>query len=354
MVVVMGGWVGELRDDVAAGIRPRVEILELTGRHGIALCCYDDLPDGWLVRAASRRIGHHWVLALLTLLRFRRGEVLIVTGEDVGFPFAIVQGIVPRRWRARVALIAHGSYLNSARARFVCRHLLSRRKDVSFLTLSSALRSAMIERLGLRSSQVVNVGYGADVSFFQPEARDRSSTFRVVSAGMASRDYRTLVAAMDGVPGELKIAADSAWFQASLDLDGVDLSGVELRSYGGYVPLRQLYASASVVVVPLQPVRHACGYAVIAEAMAMGRPLIVTRTEGHSDFVDDGVTGWYVEPGDVDGLRARLRYVADSPAIAEAVGARARMAMVERDSVEAVADRIVSAATELGANRPQR
>ena len=229
--------------------------------------------------------------------------------------------------------------------------LLSRRTDVAYLALSSAVRAALVERLGVRPSQVTNVGYGADVSFFRPDAREHSSTFRVVSAGMASRDYRTLVAAMDGLPGELKIAADSAWFPSSLDLDGVDLSGVELRSYGGYVQLRELYASADVVVVPLQPARHACGYAVISEAMAMARPVIVTRTEGCSDFVDDGITGWYVEPGDVDILRDRIRQVASLPDVAEEVGRRARQAIVERYSVEALAGRIARAAKALADHR---
>ena len=100
-------------------------------------------------------------------------------------------------------------------------------------------------------------------------------------------------------------------------------AGVEVGSAGDYVGLRDLYAAASIVVVPLHPSRFASGYAVIAEAMAMGRAVVVTATEGRSDLVVDGETGLYVEPGDVVGLRAVLRSLLDDPERLARMGAAA-------------------------------
>jgi glycosyltransferase involved in cell wall biosynthesis len=46
---------------------------------------------------------------------------------------------------------------------------------------------------------------------------------------------------------------------------------------------------------------------VIAEAQAMGRPVIATDQGGAPEIVQPGVTGWLVPPGDADALAAALR-----------------------------------------------
>jgi glycosyltransferase involved in cell wall biosynthesis len=43
---------------------------------------------------------------------------------------------------------------------------------------------------------------------------------------------------------------------------------------------------------------------VLAEAMAVGTPVVATRVDGLPEVVADGVTGRLVEPGDPDGLAA--------------------------------------------------
>lgn len=45
---------------------------------------------------------------------------------------------------------------------------------------------------------------------------------------------------------------------------------------------------------------------VTAEAMASGRPLISSRVGGPAEMVEDGVNGYLVEPGDIDGLTKAL------------------------------------------------
>src|SRR4029077_18856004 len=67
--------------------------------------------------------------------------------------------------------------------------------------------------------------------------------------------------------------------------------------------LRDLYARSRFVVVPLCPSDTDNGVTVILEAMAMGRPVICSRTEGQVDVIREGQTGLYVPIGDVAGLR---------------------------------------------------
>jgi glycosyltransferase involved in cell wall biosynthesis len=63
---------------------------------------------------------------------------------------------------------------------------------------------------------------------------------------------------------------------------------------------------------------------VIIEGMALGLPVIATRVGGVPELVDDGVTGFLVEPGDVADMARRIRQLASDPALRAAMGGRAR------------------------------
>ena len=109
---------------------------------------------------------------------------------------------------------------------------------------------------------------------------------------------------------------------------------VELRSYGNYASLRDLYRQARFVVVPMHEAAYACGYAVIAEAMAMGRAVIVTRTAVPPDFLLPGITGLFVSVHDVAGLTAQIRDLLDHPDKAATLGRQARELIASRYSLD--------------------
>jgi mannosyltransferase len=107
--------------------------------------------------------------------------------------------------------------------------------------------------------------------------------------------------------------------------------------------LKGLLAAADFVVVPLQAARHACGYAAIADAMAMGKAVIATRTEHSSDLVVDGVTGLYVRPNDAEGLTGAIEQLLRDAALARRMGAAGRQRVESLFSLEAYVARIEGA-----------
>ena len=52
---------------------------------------------------------------------------------------------------------------------------------------------------------------------------------------------------------------------------------------------------------------------VVVEGMLSGRPVIASRAGGPSEIIQEGATGWLLEPGNVGELASLLRKVLDSP-----------------------------------------
>jgi glycosyltransferase involved in cell wall biosynthesis len=93
--------------------------------------------------------------------------------------------------------------------------------------------------------------------------------------------------------------------------------------------LRDLYARSRFVVVSLLPSDTDNGVTVILEAMAMGKPVICSRTRGQVDVIQEGVTGLYVPIGDAAALRTAMWSLWNEPLRARQMGQNAR-AFVEK------------------------
>jgi glycogen(starch) synthase len=76
------------------------------------------------------------------------------------------------------------------------------------------------------------------------------------------------------------------------------------------------------------------------EAMQLGRPVIGTRHCGFEEVIEDGVSGFLVEPGDADALTHCMLDALAEPLRLEEVGAGARQRM-EAFSIEKMAERLV-------------
>lgn len=86
---------------------------------------------------------------------------------------------------------------------------------------------------------------------------------------------------------------------------------------------------------------------VALEAMASGTPVICSRLGGLPETVQQGVTGFLVEPGNIDELRERVSELLGDPERARGLGRNARDLVLERFTWQACAERCLSAYSEI-------
>ena len=136
-----------------------------------------------------------------------------------------------------------------------------------------------------------------DVDFYDPErAPPRSEPVDglelptvpfIVSAGLELRDYDTLLEAVRDLPIQVVIGAGSPWSHFNFDPTKGVPNNVVIAKFSP-AQMRQLYANAELVVVPVRPTSRTCGISVVLEAFAMRKAVIVSRTGGLRDYVTDG------------------------------------------------------------------
>lgn len=290
-----------------------------------------------LVRAAGRLAGPLWAIALAAFLARRRYRGVIATGEDVGLRLAVLSRLT--RTRVRTVMVCHN--ISGRRSRLALGRLQAGREVAMFHCMTSAQARTLREQYGIPADRIEVVHWHVDHRFFHPQAGAAGQGRRICSAGMASRDYATLLQATQGLDVELKIAADSPWFQSALNVTPESAEpNAEIRSFGTHSALRDLYASSRFVVVPLLDVDRAAGISVILEAMSMGKAVIATRTSSPDDLIVDGRNGFHVKPGDSAELRQRMQHLLDHPDEAERMGCEGRRMVEEHFTIEGYIDRL--------------
>ncbi len=167
---------------------------------------------------------------------------------------------------------------------------------------------------------------------------------RVVFAGRlaSSKGTDVLLRAARDVEGEFVICGDGWQLPALERLArrlGID-HRVSFRGWLGAEELARELAEASVVAVPsLWPEPFGL---VGIEAFAAGRPVVASATGGISDWLEDGLSGLLVPPGDAPALSRALDALLSDPLRQRTMGAAGRALVARRftpaSHVEALVD----------------
>ena len=85
---------------------------------------------------------------------------------------------------------------------------------------------------------------------------------------------------------------------------------------------------------------HAAGEASVCDAMWHGKPVIAANDTSLMDYIEEGVSGYAVAPGDVEGLRARIIDLWNDPDRVEVMGKAAHARVRDNFTKDHLAHRI--------------
>ena len=159
---------------------------------------------------------------------------------------------------------------------------------------------------------------------------------RVLFAGrvVSEKGLGTLIRAARHVEGEFVVCGDG-WQLPSMQRLARRVGVAERFDFKGWLEpdaLAEEFAKASVVAVPsLWPEPFGL---VGIEAFAAGRPAVASATGGIVEWLEDGVSGLAVKPGDVGALTAALNEVLASPRRQQEMGEAGRKSVAASFSSE--------------------
>lgn len=307
------------------------------------------LFDGPLVRIA-KHMGRPWAIAAAAVQRLRSYQAVIALSDDVGVPMAALMQI----FNAQVPGLIICQHMVSKRPAIVIGRLRMTRAIHKFLCLCPAQERFIRDQYHVPQHKLEVIHYQTDHRFYRP-LPEVPVQRQVCSAGMTSRDYRTLLRATRGVDVQVKIEARSAWLTSGLNLAPDEFhERVEICDYGTSVGLRQLYAESQIVVLPLENVPFIAGYSTLLEGMAMGKPVIASRIAMIGEFIKDGQNGLLVRPEDPDDLREKINYLLAHPDEARRMGENARRTIEEQFTLDHYRERLQVAVREAIERDPAR
>jgi glycosyltransferase involved in cell wall biosynthesis len=311
-----------------------------------------------------RRLPIPVALALEAWWRRSEFDVVLSWSERVAFPLALLFALTPRRRTGHIAILmwpfnaddpsALRRWLKRTAYRILARHGMDR-----LCLPSPRQRQLALERWGIPAQRLMNVGWPIDTNFWRPM---EGAEDMLCSVGVEMRDYPTLLEALSTLDIPCHIAGGLSFLRPTFAPDNEQIVQLEGKPLPGNVTvgpkspteLRDLYARSRIVVVPILPSDSDNGVTVTAEAMAMGRPVIITATEGRARILRDGHNCVLVPPQDPAALRGAIAELWNDPVRCAQMGAAGREEIGAAHGIEQWVSGIKAAASEIAAAVPSR
>ena len=291
-------------------------------------------PPGWARSAGTvlRRgvdtaggYGGDFSTVLPSLRQLNRADVVLSTVDTVGIPLMLLaqaRVVRPPFVYAAIGLPERLAQLRSSRMQRLYAKALA---GASAIVVYSEHEADILERwVGERGARVPVefVPFGVDVEAFRPT--DSSPAVDVVSIGAdPHRDFDLLLAVARELPDTRFLAVVTA--DRARSLRGAP-ANVSVESDLPFDDMRRRLVSARAVALPVCENSYSGATTVLLQAMALGKPVVVTRTAAIASGygLEEGKNVRLVAPGDPAGFARALAEVLGDDEHARALGSRAR------------------------------
>lgn len=321
---------------------PRLDYLRVAEQLGATVAYWDPPPSAlsgpraWRV---VRSFGGNVTMARRMLDRLPAGALVYTTGETWGLPV----GLVAHAMRAKVRHVMYVHRVFSRRWLNALRRLRPYLRVDGWICVTRHQAGLLQAALG-PDARVTATSQGVDTQFWDlAKAKPYNGELYILSVGTEMRDYPLLFEAVKGLDVRVTVKASSAWMREARHELGTPPPNVQvLTKRLSYVEMRDLYAGAALVVVPLLDTPQAAGITTVLEAMAMGKCVVVTESQGLPDIVVGGQTALVAGANATELRSALLRALENNP-VREALAERGRTAACAQCAIEEHARAVLTA-----------
>ena len=171
------------------------------------------------------------------------------------------------------------------------------------------------------------VHWGADQEYYSallaPQKWEREGDF--ISTGKELRDYETLIQAFCETGLPLTLFAEKkrqAYFETLL----AGKKNIDVHYGDRPIPheIAQYVARSRCVCICCQKSNYTVGLTTVVEALALGLPILCTRNPQMPMDIEAEGCGFWLESGDVEEWKEKLRFIASHPEAAKAMGQKGR------------------------------
>jgi glycosyltransferase involved in cell wall biosynthesis len=183
------------------------------------------------------------------------------------------------------------------------------------------------------------IPFGVDTRFWKPAPDGASAGKFVLAIGNdANRDWKTLVEAWDETMPALKIVTNLPVPIAAPNVEVI--RGDWRKQTLSDQEILKLYQQALCVVIPLRNTIQPAGQSVCLQAMACGRPVIMSDIAGlwNRDLLQDDRHWKLVPPGEPETLKRTVKELVANPKDATQLGASARQQVRSHLNTQSMGD----------------
>lgn len=174
--------------------------------------------------------------------------------------------------------------------------------------------------------------WGVQLSFYDKikVSKEPDSMF-FISTGMENRDFKTLLSGFRNINTDLKVFATKRFYCSNYLIKNTQISpniNIEFveQKDNTIKELAEKVKQAFCVVVPIleEHCTYCVGHTSMVEAMALGKPIIVTDNPYHPIDVEKENIGIKVKPSDPQSLQNAIRWLQNHKEDAQLMGLKAR------------------------------
>jgi glycosyltransferase involved in cell wall biosynthesis len=268
---------------------------------------------------AVKRLAHH--------IEAQEIDIILCTNEYPALYAFLAARLVPRR--PKLVEVFHTTLLRTLKERIQFRLYRYIFRCFDLLIYVSQNQREFWAARGLGAKRDVVIHNGVDVDHFADSYTPEQKLGARVRFGFGEDDYVVAICAAlrpekahgDYLQALAKLRARGLPVKGLIIGDGSERRSIERRIEalnladsvfitGFQSDIRPLVACSDVVVLTSTSTET---FSVAAlEAMALGKPLVLSNIGGADEQVSDNVNGFLFEPGDIDALTAHLAYLNDA------------------------------------------